>query len=264
MRTANAQIVRVALLVTCMAIAACAGASTTPDNFLGGSSGSKRASGRVSIAISIDGSATRTNVNQTERRSELAQVDLAFDLGEIDGGPGAIFYWQDAKFGGTLSWYSEHITTGPPPGGVGPNPCISGDSLLQSFSSAGAGGQPGAVKLEVEPSGRYNLWIWMNGPTGPTQATQIFMSNCNDKGTMGRTVIPSSEPYVPLTNYFNSAFWIPVNGGVEYFSGSIAPGANRVNNVVQTTDTYLLFHQTGTPDVTVPVVIRLTWDFTLK
>ena len=260
-------IARVGLLVVCVAIAVgCsgAGASLMPDGSFGGSSGSHRASGRVSIAISIDGSAERTVFNQIEHKSELAQIDLAFDLGEIDGGPGSEFYWQDSRFGGTLSWYSEHWTKGPPPNGDGPNPCISADSLIQSFSSAAAGGQPGAVKLEILPNGHYNLWIWMNGPTGPTQATEISSGNCNSKGTTVRTVIPVTEPYVPLTSYFSSAFFVPLNSGEDHFSGTIAPGATRVNNVVQTTDAYLLFHQTGTPDVTVPVNIRLTWDFTLK
>ena len=268
MRTADARTARVGLLVTCVAIAAgCSGAassSLTPDGFLGGSSGSHRASGRVSIAISMDGSADRTLFNQLEHKSELAQIDLAFDLGEIDGGPGSEFYWQDARFGGTLNWTSEHWVKGPPPGGIGPNPCISADSLVQSFSSAAAGGQPGAVKLEILPSGHYNLWIWMNGPAGPTQASEISSGNCNDKGTTIRTLIPVTEPYVPLTNYFSSSFWVKVNNNDDHFSGAIAPGATRVNNVAQTTDTYLLFHQTGIPDVTVPVNIRLTWDFTLK
>jgi hypothetical protein len=98
-----------------------ASSSLTPDGFPGGSSGSHRASGRVSIAISMDGSADRTLFNQLEHKSELAQIDLAFDLGEIDGGPGSEFYWQDARFGGTLNWTSEHWVKGPPPGGIGPN-----------------------------------------------------------------------------------------------------------------------------------------------
>ena len=77
MRAADVGTSRVGLLLTCVAIAAgCSGASTslTPDGFLGGSSGSHRASGRVSIAISIDGSADRTQFNQLEHKSELVPV----------------------------------------------------------------------------------------------------------------------------------------------------------------------------------------------
>ena len=94
-------LVAAAALNTALTVACSADASTIAGAITG--NGSKRASGRVSLAVSVAGSGTRTLSGTTETKNELAQADLAFDLGEVQGTVGQIFKWDNAFYGGTAS-----------------------------------------------------------------------------------------------------------------------------------------------------------------
>jgi hypothetical protein len=224
--------------------------------------GTKTASGRVSLSVSIAASGSQTGSGTTQIKNELAQADLAFILGEVQGIGGQIFKWDNAQYGGTASWFEEHITPGSVqiPGTLNARNCTHADSTTQSFSSAGAGGQPGNIKLELQGD-QYQLFIDAAG-SGPTNETDVFHTDCTSDGQVARSTKSSTLNLVPLSGYFSSDDASAGTARVA-ITRPLAKGATRVNDVLQWTSKWVVF-SSGTTVVTVPVVARLTWDFTIK
>lgn len=245
-----------ALSVSCSAADASALAGALNGN------GAKSASGRVSLAVSISGSGTQTTSGTTETKNELAQADLAFDLGEVPAIGGLIFKWDNAQYGGTASWFEEHITPSSVqiPGTRDYRNCTNVDSTTQNFSSAGVGAQLGDLKLELQGD-QYELFIEAGG-TGPTNVLEVFKTDCTGDGHVQRTTIPSISSGVPFSGYFSSEDG-SASGARASIIRPLPKGATRVNDVLQWTAKWVVFSQ-GTTVVTVPVVARLTWDFTIK
>ena len=222
--------------------------------------GTKSAGGRVSLAVEIEGSGSQTIAGTTDTKTELAQADLAFDLVPVQGIGGQIFKWDDAIYGGTSRWYEELIEPAffQIPGTKQIVPCNRVDSTVWNFSSAAAGGQPGSVKLELQGD-QYQLWV-SAGAGGPTTETLIHVTNCTADGHFERSSTSGILNLVPYAGYFNSADGS--DAGVTV-TRPLGKGATRVNDVLQWTDKMAIF-SFGTTVVTVPVTVRLTWDFTIQ
>ncbi len=244
------------------------GGCSADSTLLGGTtSDGNHASGRISLAVSIDASATQTLVGTTYTKRELAQSDLAFDLPDVTGKGGAFFEWSDAQYGGTASWYEEFTKPSSVqiPGTKNFMACAEVDSTTWSFSSAAGGGQPGSVSLEVFPNGTYQISI-SAGVTGtPTSDTEVINTNCSGDGHNVRSTMPVAHySLVPYSSYFSS-YTNGADGYRAYVTGTIPKGSSRVNDVLQWVDTTSMeVFSNGTSRTTVPVNVRLTWDLTIK
>jgi hypothetical protein len=225
--------------------------------------GAKSASGRVSLSVTIAASGTQTTAGTTETKSELAQADLAFDLGLVSGIGGQLFKWDNATYGGTSRWYEEHITPSVTQisGTKQSMPCTNVDSTLWNFSSAASGGQIGDVRLELQGT-QYQLFI-DETENGPTTDTQIFTTNCTGDGHTQTSKMSSMLNLVPFSGYFSSDDAAAAGTRVS-ITRPLVPGATRVNDVLQWTDKMVIFSSSTSSVVTVPVNVRLTWDFTIQ
>lgn len=243
----------VALSVSCAA-----DASTFASAIAG--NGTKSAGGRVSLAVEIEGSGSQTIAGTTDTKTELAQADLAFDLVPVQGIGGQIFKWDDATYGGTSRWYEELIepSSVQVPGTKQIVPCTKVDSTVWNFSSGASSGQPGSVKLELQGD-QYQLWV-AAGPGGSTTETLIHVTNCTADGHFERSSTSGILNLVPYATYFSSTDGSAAGVTV---TRPLAKGATRVNDVLQWTDKMVIF-SFGTTVVTVPVTVRLTWDFTIQ
>jgi hypothetical protein len=212
--------------------------------------GRRTASGRISLSVNMDGS--RAQHGSSTMAIELAQADLAFNLGDMledrtpDGTVGV--GWNPAQYGGTVNWYEIYVSPTPT------NGCMSRDSIVRVFSSAAAGGQPGDVSLTIAPNGHYEIAIDA-GNTGKaaTTSTETQYSVGSCPGASPPFTFTSSLTGVPFSDYFRPHF----GGATGVLTGTITPGANRVNGSWQGIDTLSV-------DVPVPVTVRVTWDITFK
>jgi hypothetical protein len=212
-------------------------------------SGRRTASGRVSLSVNMDGTRPQTGTSDTV--TELAQADLVFNLGDVaedrtpDGTVGVS--WNPAQYGGTVNWYQVYASPGTTAG------CTSRDSTLRTFASSAAGGQPGDVTLTISPNGHYEISIDAGyAGAGPTTRTQtIYTVGC--PGSAPPFTVTSSQTGVPFSDYFRPRF----GGATGTLTGTITPGANRVNGSFQGVDTFSV-------QVPVPVAVRVTWDITFK
>jgi len=213
-------------------------------------SGRRTASGRVSLSVSMDG--TRPQSGGSATATELAQADLVFNLGDVaedrtpDGTVGVS--WNPAQYGGTVNWYEVYAK---PTSTAG---CTSRDSTLRTFASSAAGGQPGDVTLTISPNGHYEISIDAgNTGAGTTTSTQTLYTVGSCPGTAPPFTFTSSQTGVPFSDYFRPRF----GGASGTLTGTVTPGANRVNGSFQGVDTYSV-------EVPVPVNVRVTWDITFK
>ncbi len=249
------------LILGAVLLGACSADSTIPP---GATPGRSQAAGRISLAVSIDSSRTQTLSGVTYTKKEFAQGNLAFDLATVQGARGQEFAWHDTYYGGFASWYEEFTQpdTYQIPGTTNYANCTRVDSTSYSFSSAASGPQPGNVYLNIFSDGTYRISIDASA-NGIITENYVTSNDCS--GHVIRTASPPNQsPGVLFAAYFSSNT-LGAGGYREYVTGTIPPGSNRVNGVLQWIDEQSVeVFSSGTTRITVPVHVTLTWDITLQ
>ena len=141
--------------------------------------GEPKVSGRISLAATISGSKANTFLTTiTETKTEEGSGTLVYDLPNVavdESGSDRSANWNDAGFGGTANWVSEHVSiSGYICDQVKDRKVTDKETTTQSFSSASAGAQITGVGLTIGADGSYTIAI---GPsTSITAATTVTKS----------------------------------------------------------------------------------------
>jgi hypothetical protein len=218
-------------------------------------------SGRISLSATISGSKANTFLTTiTETKTEEGSGTLVYDLPNVavdEGGSDRSANWNDAGFGGTANWVSEHVTSyNFICDNVKDRIVTDKETTTQTFSSASPGSQITGVGLTIGADGSYTIAI---GPSTSTAATTVTKSEHSGYCINPDTQTSTNQSPIPFAQYF-----IPfVGGGGQKTTGKIDPAQpNSIKGTYHGTDNITMFSYNLT-DITLPLDYTITWDLTL-
>jgi len=213
------------------------------------------------MAVTISGSRADSNSGIKETKTEEGSGTFVYDIPTVaitEGGGQRSANWDNAGFGGTVDWASEHVTTyGYICDSYKERQVTDKVSTTQSFASASAGLQITGLGLVIFANDSFQVGI---GPsTNLTAARTVTKSE-----HYGYCINPSPETTttqsaVPFAQYF-----LPyIGGGADKLTGKIDPAdPNHVKGVYHGTDNITMFSH-NTTVITLPLEYTITWDLVL-
>jgi hypothetical protein len=224
-------------------------------------SGEPTVSGRISLSATVSGSKANTFLTTiTETKTEEGTGTLVYDLPSVavdESGPDRSANWNDAGFGGTANWVSEHVTiSGYICDQVKDRKVTDKVTTTQTFSSASAGLQITGIGLTIGADGSYTIAI---GPSTSTAATTVTKSEHSGYCINPDPQTSTNQSPIPFAQYF-----IPfVAGGGQKTTGKIDPAQpNSIKGTYHGTDDLTMFSY-NTTTITLPLDYTITWDLTL-
>jgi len=236
-----------------LGFASCKSSSPTSSNTNNNSNTATKISGRISLAVSVDGLGANPTPGVTETKSEQAQANLVFDLPEtaitgLNGNQAAT--WQNPTFGGSVHWLEHDELIFDCNGGKG----MTEDTVIKTFNSASAGAQPGGVQIVIQSSGQYGISVTGAWKGYPSHQVHTTWSNCQ---AVSYAADSADVPGVYFEQYFSPFF----GGAMGSFTGQVGSDPNHISGVWDGTDQMTIYN-VGSTTVTVPVKVTVTWDLT--